>query len=78
MLCCNDGHETHDATVDVPTLTTPVAPLTATLLALVEFWLPDSALMAMPALGLFKIGASPPFLAAVHQHTYLRTSVFLI
>ena len=78
MLCCNDGHTTRQSTVDVPTLTVPNGPLAATLIALSELWFPSTALAAHPVVGSFKIGASPPFLAAVHQHTYLHTSAFLI
>jgi hypothetical protein len=78
MLCCNDGQKTRQSTVDVPTLTVPISPLAATLMALSELWFPSATLAARPIVGSFKIGASPPFLAAVHQHTYLRTSVFLI
>jgi hypothetical protein len=78
MLCCNEGREARSSTVDVPTLITPVTSVTAVLLGLAHLWLPGAAQAARVSVAAFKIGASPPFLAAALQHSYLRTSVFLI
>ena len=77
-LCCRDAATPRRAAVDVPTLggSVPAAPM---MLAIaIEGWLSAESLASVPILASFKIGPSPPYLAALHRHTYLCTSTLLI
>jgi hypothetical protein len=76
-LCCGSGRSPQRPIVDVPTLTHTTAVFTiagAAIDAIVAEHAPSIA----PPIARFKIGASPPHLAAALRQTYLHTSVFLI
>jgi hypothetical protein len=78
MFCCHDAAPPQRAGVDVPTLGGSVHAGPTLLVIAIDGWLAAATLRAAPARTEFKIGPSPPYLAALHRHTYLCTSTLLI